>query len=172
MFLRKKFVYLDSYTDKDKQIVLTFDDGLKNIKKYVSPILSFFKIPYELFICTDFVQKNDKSFLNFNDLLFLEKRGASLQYHTKSHLKLYEITDIKLIEDEIICPDYLKKTFKTHFLYFAYPYWQFNDTILSTVKKYYKGARSGNGFALKNNLYAMDSVKITNTTNLKELFNV
>ena len=50
--LSRKVVYLDNYShDDENQIVITFDDGYKEVVKYALPVLKFFKYPFEVFSC-------------------------------------------------------------------------------------------------------------------------
>jgi peptidoglycan/xylan/chitin deacetylase (PgdA/CDA1 family) len=56
LFIRnKKIVYLDDYDPNDSnQIVITFDDGYKDVLTFALPILRFFKYPFEVFIVANF----------------------------------------------------------------------------------------------------------------------
>ena len=76
-----------------------------------------------------------------------------------------ETNTIKELEEEIICPEYLKEIDKDGFKHFAYPYWLFNKQIKEIVQKYYTSARSGNGFADNTN-YGLDSFKVKNNFNV------
>ena len=155
----KNVVYLEDYNPTDKnQVVLTFDDGYKIFLKYAFPILKFFKYPFELFLCSDFVNSSEY-YLNEEDLINIVNSNGRLEYHSKNHTNLWDIYDEEILDKQIKCPDNLKKLDLKGFKYFAYPCWKYNDICLTIVKKYYKGARSGNGFAQKNNYYALDSLK-------------
>lgn len=160
--LRKKIVFLKHYDMlNDNQIVLRFDDVDKKTIKYVIPILQFFKYPAEFFVCDDFIKSNDNYWANLDDLKQIVNLGFRIQYHSKSHIKLTSICDFQKLDSEIKVPEYLKTIDSQGFEYFAYPYWEYNDKILSVIKKYYEGALSGNGKS-NNTIWAMDSIKILN----------
>ena len=131
----KKVVYLDDYNpDDSKNVVLTFDDGYKSFLKYAFPILRFFKYPFEICVCSDFV--NDHGYyLSCEDLRYLVKNGAHLQYHSKSHKDLTTLNSDDEIIAEITCPVYLKELDKNSFKFFAYPYWNTNEHIAKLVTK-------------------------------------
>jgi hypothetical protein len=73
------------------------------------------------------------------------------------------------LEEEIIVPENIKLLDNKGFQWFAYPSWRWNNKVMDIVKRYYKGARSGNGFAKNNEIYALDSIKIQNNSNIKEI---
>jgi len=82
--------------------------------------------------------------------------GGRLEYHSKSHPRLETIKDMDILEDEIKPPEEMKALDPKGFKYFAYPFWTYNDDVINIVKKYFHGARSGNGHA-NGTVYAMDS---------------
>jgi len=157
---RKEIVYLDSYNPDDKnQIVITFDDGYKEIIKYAIPVLKFFNYPFEVFLVSDFfdaAEQGNKDYCNKNDIKKIIKNGGRLQYHSKTHPHLDKIDNLEILKDEIKVPEHLIKLDPKGFNFFAYPFWSYNDNVISIVKNYFQGARSGNGFA-NNTVYAMDS---------------
>lgn len=151
-------VYLNEYDLEDKhQFVITFDDGYQGIVKYAIPVLKWFKYPFEVFVCEKFL-KNGGIFIGFDDLQKIIRNRGRLQYHSKNHYNLLEINDLGCLENEIKCPEYLKQYDLSGFNYFAYPYWHYNEKIIDIVKRYYKGARSGNGLA-NGTIWALNSIK-------------
>jgi peptidoglycan/xylan/chitin deacetylase (PgdA/CDA1 family) len=166
---RKKIVYLADYLPTDpNQIVISFDDGYRDLFKFALPVLRFFKFPFEVFIVEDFYNTTHHTphttYMNQEELLEVVKHGGRLQYHSKSHPSLDQINDIRELEREIRCPEEIKKLDPLGFTFFAYPFWRWNDEVIEVMKKYYKGARSGNGFAKDGECYAMDSVKVKDAT--------
>ena len=158
--IKRKVVYLENYNPNDKNhIVITFDDGYKEIVKYALPILKFFNYPFEVFLVSDFLdaaEQGNKDYCNKNDLRKITQNRGRLQYHSKTHPRLNIIDDLNVLEKEIKIPDSLKELDPNGFKFFAYPYWTYNDKVINIVKKYYHGARSGNGYA-NGTIYAMDS---------------
>jgi len=162
-----KIVSLNEYDVNSDNVVIAFDDGFHNVLKYAYPILKLFKYHFEIFICDKYVKEansGNKHFLNIDELKFLVRNGAHLQYHSKSHKNLTAISNNDELECEIICPEDLRKLDKNGFKFFAYPFWVYNDSVINIVKKYYRGARSGNGYA-DNSEYALDSVKVMENKN-------
>jgi peptidoglycan/xylan/chitin deacetylase (PgdA/CDA1 family) len=172
-FIRNKtVVYLDDYDpDNKNHVVITFDDGYKDVLTYALPILCFFNYPFEVFIVADFydqAEKGNKSWLNKKDLQRLIACKGRLQYHTKSHPYLDRIDDLQQLETEIIVPENIKSLDDRGFQWLAYPYWRWNERVVDVTKKYYKGARSGNGFEKDGRQFALGSIRMNNTTTLKD----
>lgn len=157
--------YLNMNEVKQSAVVLTFDDGYKNIKKYVIPILKFFNFPFEIFVSEKFLLSSGTRFLSIEDLSYCIQYNGHIQYHSKSHIDLSQINDSENLYEEIVCPAYLKEIDKSGCKFFAYPYWSYNDKVIDITKKYYDGACSGNGKADNSN-YALDRIKITNDINI------
>ncbi len=159
----KKSVLLENYDMNNKShFVIRFDDVDKKTLKYAIPVLRIFKYLAEFFVCEDFVLSGGNYWADINNLKKIVSLGHRLEYHSKSHKNLIEIEQEKLLEKEIKTPDALKIIDKNSFKYFAYPYWKYNDKIISIVMKYFNGALSGNGFS-NQTIWAMDSIKMKNT---------
>jgi peptidoglycan/xylan/chitin deacetylase (PgdA/CDA1 family) len=100
-------------------IVITFDDGFRDFLEYAWPVLSDFRQTATVFLPTDFIGANRRSFNNRECLIWPEVRelysqGVSFGSHTASHPKLYgfpwkdvqrEMRESRLqIEDELHAP--------------------------------------------------------------------
>jgi peptidoglycan/xylan/chitin deacetylase (PgdA/CDA1 family) len=161
----KQIVYLDEYNPANPaHTVITFDDGYKDILHYAIPVLKDLKFPFEVFLVDNFftsANNGNSEYLDKQDIDKILQAGGRLEYHSKSHPHLEEISDIELLEEEIKPPEYLKELDKTGFNWFAYPYCTYNDNVIPIVQKYYKGARSGKGLG-GNGIYALESLRMDN----------
>jgi peptidoglycan/xylan/chitin deacetylase (PgdA/CDA1 family) len=160
---KREVVYLEEYNPvNENQFVVTFDDGYKEIIKYALPVLNIFKFPFEVFVVADFIsaaENGNGNYLDKKDLEIIKKNRGRLQYHSKTHPHLELISDLNVLEDEIKPPEWLKALDPRGFKYFAYPFWTYNNDVITLVKKYYCGARSGNGYA-DGTVYALDSKRL------------
>lgn len=107
------FEKYDAYNDK--HVVLTFDDGRRNIFDAL-PILKKNKWPFYVFAVGNNIGAGDE-FLSDADFAKIEKAGGIMGWHTKTHRDLTTLSDDE-IKDEIANP-YGWKTL-------AYPMWK-ND---------------------------------------------
>jgi predicted O-linked N-acetylglucosamine transferase (SPINDLY family)/glycosyltransferase involved in cell wall biosynthesis len=172
----KNVVYLDDYNPNDpNQVVITFDGIYKNVLDYAVPILSKFNYPFELFISSDYIGKDnsfDKSeplakFVTLEDLKSLIDMNGRLQWHTKSHPDLSQEEDISKIICELEIPLVLKNLDQKGFNWFAYPYGNFNQIVLEEVKKRFIGGLScdqGND----TDVYCLNRITVTNSTIFKK----
>lgn len=165
----KTVVYLEDYdASNPNHVVITFDDGYKEILYYALPILRHFKYPFEVFVVGKFyeyAQEGNTAFLDREDLKEIIKAGGRLQYHTKTHPHLEEISNEQELIEEIIVPDEIKSLDSNGFNYFAYPCCTYSPKVIEIVKKHYKGARSGKGLG-NDNPYCMESLYMMNETEI------
>ena len=173
----KKVVDLSSYDSSNPDhVVITFDGVYKNILTYATPILSHFNYPFELFITSDYIGKKndfDKSepscdFASLEDLKEMEKFGGIVQWHTKSHIDLLKEENLKIIDHELAIPDELRIFNNKSFNYFAYPYGNFNDSVITQSKKHFKGAVSciqGSD----NDDFALNRLTVTNSVSFLDI---
>ncbi len=147
-FLRKyKVCSLADYKPHDhKQVVITFDDGYKNIMDYAVPILKEFGYPFEVFLVEKYTMAAQAGkmprYLNFSDLEKIKLAGGYLQYHTKTHKKLTELP-LESLAAEIIVSPQMKDLDPDGFNFFAYPYNLNTPEAVGLVARYYQGAVAG-----------------------------
>lgn len=146
----KKIVSLDDYNPNNPDhIVLTFDDGNKNVLEYAVPIMKKLSYPFEIFIVSNYIGKLSfdtrepiVDMCSVNDLKEIVKNGGRLQWHTKNHPNFSKMKNLTKIEKELIVPEELSKIDKKGFRWFAYTYGIFNKDHVRLVKKRFKGAVS------------------------------
>jgi glycosyltransferase involved in cell wall biosynthesis len=172
----KKIVYLDDYDPSNSdQVVITFDGVYENILTFAAPILKKFNYPFELFVTSEYVGRNndfDKSeppanFATPEELKKLLKLGGRLQWHTKSHINMKNVSDLNTIKNELEIPSEIKNIDKNGFKWFAYPYGEFNEKTVKEVKKNFKGGLScsqGND----QDISVLNRITVTNKTSLKK----
>ena len=81
----------------DKQIVLTFDDGRKNILDVV-PLLKKNKFPFYVFVVGKFIGYSPE-FLAESDFEIIRKGGGKLGWHTQTHQDLTKLSKAKIVKE-------------------------------------------------------------------------
>jgi len=71
-----------------RPVVLTFDDGYRDVLANAAPVLRRLHMPATAFVITDRVGGPDPSFLDWRDLKELERDGFAIGSHTVHHLRL------------------------------------------------------------------------------------
>jgi peptidoglycan/xylan/chitin deacetylase (PgdA/CDA1 family) len=134
-----------------RPIVLTFDDGYKNNRKIVMPILERFGFTATIFITTGYVSKimtwtktpdiPDLPMASWDDIRVMSEGGMHIQAHSINHPNLCllpieeAVYEMKKSKEEI--EEHLGKEVN----FFAYPYGEYNEEIKNAAKECgYKGA--------------------------------
>jgi len=163
-----------------KNIVITFDDGLKSNKELAERlkikfgIKSIFFVPY-LFIkmkktneikkfCLDKLKINKKKYyklnLNLNDLKNLINNGHVVGSHTISHFNLKKINNLKVLNNEIVgSKKLLTKLLKKKINTFAFTYGTLKDISQDSIN-----------ISLKNYDLIFSGIRGNNIKNSKILF--
>jgi glycosyltransferase involved in cell wall biosynthesis len=169
-------VTLDEYEPTNPhQVVITFDGVYQNVLKYAAPILEKFSHPYELFLTSDYIGK-DNSFDSGEDvsavfttkaeLKQLVEMGGRLQWHTRSHPKLDAIPTDQL-QTELTIPKNIKQLDPNGFTWVAYPHGSFSDEVLAAVEDQYQGGLSvvqGND----HNIYKLNRKTVMSSDSFKK----
>lgn len=80
----------------DKPLLITFDDGYLNNYTLAYPIFKALKIPFSIFLVSDFINKQilhdgvEQAFLNTAQLIEMQDY-ASYGYHSERHLNLLDL---------------------------------------------------------------------------------
>ena len=69
-------------------IVITFDDGYRDVLENAAPVLHAHAFPAIAFVITSRTSNGDPSFLTWPDLTFLERDGIAVESHTVTHRDL------------------------------------------------------------------------------------
>ncbi len=121
-------------------IVITFDDGYKDIMK----LRKFFKsknIKPAIFLLADTTHANwnelgsKRQFLNKSEIHSLYRDGYEIGSHSKTHANLSTLYGKKLESEVIGSRKSLEKSFGIPIRYFAYPRGKYTDEVLKYVKK-------------------------------------
>ena len=134
-----EFVSYRDYLENNsqKKILLTFDDGYKEIYTELHPYMLEKHIPYMIFILTEPLEKsnfivdilkkykknNQRYYLNKDEILKLKSDGVDIGFHTRIHFKIDDYTKIndKILLEEVKINRKYKNLFSEP-LAFAYPF--------------------------------------------------
>jgi len=76
-----------------KPIMITFDDGYRDVLGKAAPVLSRLHMPATAYVITDRISGGDVSFLTWGMLHALERRGIAIGSHTVHHVELTGLSD-------------------------------------------------------------------------------
>lgn len=125
-----------------KPIIISFDDGWRDQFEYAVPILLSYRYPATFFVFTNSIGK--RGFFSWGDLKTLRDEGMTIGSHSRSHPYLTQITDPEKLRDEIFgSKQILEKNLGISVDEFAYPFGQYNPSIVEMVRE--AGYASGRG---------------------------
>ncbi|MEW6601897.1 MAG: polysaccharide deacetylase family protein, partial [Nitrospirota bacterium] len=128
----------------EKSVVITFDDGWKTVYTAAYPILKKYGFPATIFIYTDFISPGNRMALTWEMMKELSAGGVDIQVHSRTHemnmaWKKEGETDQQYrdrLDNELIAPKNMaEKQIGKRIKYIAYPYGQFNDTLIEAARK-------------------------------------
>jgi len=111
--------------DKKNQVIVTFDDGYKDIILDVLPILKKYNIKAICFIVTNYIGKYNvwdsnkanykkKELLNCSDIFEWINNGMLIGSHTHNHFDLTKLNNDELKKEILTSKNILEDKFATH----------------------------------------------------------
>jgi len=117
-------------------IGISVDDADKSFYSIAWPKFKENGIPVTLFVNTSTIHKNNKNYLNWDQIRELRDEGVSIGAHSHSHYHMSELSIDEVINEiEISNNIFLKELGEIPSL-FAFPYGEANKEIMNLLKEY------------------------------------
>ena len=169
--------YLDSQKKSVNPIVISFDDGYYSTFKIAFPIMQKLGLVGTLFLSvktigqqqmtsSEHLDKNDRP-LNWDEILFLQKNGWSIQSHGVSHQN-YNLLSINDLRSELkMSKEIIEEKMNRPVDYFAYPFGKYSERLINTLRPFYKAAfTTHQGLWMpSSSIYQIPRIEINNNTN-------
>lgn len=130
----------------ERLIVLTFDDGYRDLYSTAYPVLRSYDMPFVVYLATDLVDPRgqDGAGLTWDHLAEMHASGLmTLGSHTRSHPDLRYLTHDQ-VEDELGSSDEtITRELGIGSRHFAYPYGFWSETADAAVRSRYESAVLG-----------------------------
>jgi len=141
--------------NKKNQIIITFDDGYKDILTNALPILKRHNFKATCFFITNLIGKNNqwdekkknfkiKNIMNDDDIKKWIYSGMGVQSHSHNHFDLTKLSNNDIIKELEISKNYFKDKFNIESDVFCYPFGKVNKNVYELTKKIYKNAVTTN----------------------------
>jgi peptidoglycan/xylan/chitin deacetylase (PgdA/CDA1 family) len=118
-----------------RPVLITFDDGYRDVLHYAAPVLRRLGMPAVAFIITDRVSGPDPSFLTWPQLRDLERDGFTIGSHTVHHLPLPSLPAAQVLAELTQSRATLERHLGTAVAWFAYPDGAENASVVQLVRK-------------------------------------
>ena len=149
------FNEIDPNLKSKKQIIITFDDGYKDILNNALPILKKYNFKATSFFVTNLIGKNNswdikkksyikKEIMSPSDILQWISSGMHIGSHSHNHVDLTKISEEKLLYELEFSKKFLEDKFDNKNNIFCYPYGKVNENVHYHTKKFYSKAVTTN----------------------------
>ena len=141
--------------NKKKQIIITFDDGYKDILINALPILKKYNFKATCFFVTNLIGKSNRWDDKKDNFIAKEimtpecikewyNNGMNVQSHSHNHLDLTKLSNTEVINELEYSKKYLLEKFNINSDVFCYPFGKVNKNVYDITKKFYKNAVTTN----------------------------
>ena len=165
---------IDSAKNYDKPIIITFDDGYKNIYDYAYPILKNYNLKSSFYLISDWMDGD--TYISPEIAVELDKSNLfEIGVHTKTHVKLATLDYDNQYNEIIGSKNTLEKLLNKKINTIAYPYGSYNkDTINITKSSFDYAVTVESGFNYSNNLdrLRLKRFKIPRSMDINTFINV
>ena len=118
-----------------KPIVLSFDDGYRDVFGKAMPILYRLHMRATAYVITDRISGPDPSFLTWGQLTGLERRGIEVGSHTVHHLELTGLSDEQALRELLDSKRALEQHLGHPVQWFSYPAGAENPHAVELVRR-------------------------------------
>jgi peptidoglycan/xylan/chitin deacetylase (PgdA/CDA1 family) len=118
-----------------KPVMLTFDDGYRDVLGKASPVLKRLGMPATAYVITARISGGDPSFLTWGNLHALEQRGVTIGSHTVHHLELPSLSDGAALAELRDSRALLERKLGHPVQWFAYPAGAEDARVVALVRQ-------------------------------------
>jgi peptidoglycan/xylan/chitin deacetylase (PgdA/CDA1 family) len=151
-------------------VTMTFDDGHEENATTALPILNQYGLKSTQCFATSFIEGRPQSIIN--GVLAFQNSGHEICSHTVTHPFLTATTAANLTYELQHSKQYLEKITGKPVVNFASPYGDYNGTVNTEIKKYYRSHRTvDEGYNSKDNfnIYSLRVQNILDTTSAQQV---
>ena len=141
--------------EKTKQIIITFDDGYKDLISCVLPILKKHNFNATCFIVSGLLGKKNlwdvgkknfvqKDLMNLNDTREWVDNGMFIGSHSHNHLDLTSLNNDKITDELTYSKKILEDKIGVKIKNFSYPYGKVNNLVYQKTKEIFEKATTTN----------------------------
>ena len=124
-----------------KTVVITFDDGYRNVLTNAVPILKRYDFPYTIFVASKDIDKGHRGMLSWAQLKQLAAEGATIANHSSYHHHLNRRLPgetqgqwrQRISADLLDAEAAIKRHTGQSWSYLAYPYGEYNQPLQALV---------------------------------------
>lgn len=112
-----------------RPVLLTFDDGYRDVFFNASKVLARLNMRATAYVVTDRISGPDISFLTWNLLHALERRGIEIGSHTRAHRDMTSLSDEAMLADLTQSRRVLERRLGHPVPWLAYPFGSYDERV-------------------------------------------
>jgi peptidoglycan/xylan/chitin deacetylase (PgdA/CDA1 family) len=117
-----------------KPVLLTFDDGYRDVYTYALPVLARLHLPATAYVITSRISGPDPSFLTWGELRSAQRQGLEIGSHTVTHRPLPALSPTVVVRELVASRRTLERHLGHSVQWFAYPYGSFSAASAAAVR--------------------------------------
>lgn len=165
---------IDNAKNYEKPIIITFDDGYKNIYDYAYPILKKYNLKSSFYLISDWM--DGETYITPQMAIEMDKSNLfEIGVHTKTHVKLATLDYDSQYNEIIGSKNTLEKLLNKKMSTIAYPYGSYNKDTINISKNAFAYAvtvESGFNYANKLDKLRLKRFKIPRSMDINSFINV
>jgi peptidoglycan/xylan/chitin deacetylase (PgdA/CDA1 family) len=118
-----------------RPVLLTFDDGYRDVFFNASEVLMRLNMRATAYVVTDRISGPDISFLTWNLLHALERRGIEIGSHTRAHRDMTSLSDEALLADLTQSRLALERELRHPVPWLAYPFGSYDARVEHVARR-------------------------------------
>jgi peptidoglycan/xylan/chitin deacetylase (PgdA/CDA1 family) len=118
-----------------RAVMITFDDGYRDVFFKASPVLLRLGMQATAYVVTGRISGSDISFLTWNLLHALERRGIEIGSHTVAHRDLTSLSDVDMLQDLRSSRCVLERKLGHRVPWLAYPYGSYDQRVEGLARR-------------------------------------
>jgi peptidoglycan/xylan/chitin deacetylase (PgdA/CDA1 family) len=118
-----------------KPIMITFDDGYQDVFFKASLVLSRLGMRATAYVISGRISAGDPSFLTWQLLHALERRGIEVGSHTVAHRDMTTLADRELLADLVRSRRALERKLRHRVPWLAYPFGAYDERVASFARR-------------------------------------
>jgi peptidoglycan/xylan/chitin deacetylase (PgdA/CDA1 family) len=118
-----------------KPVLLTFDDGYRDVLRYAAPVLRRLHMPATVYVITERVSGRDATWLSWADLRWMESIGIDVGSHTVAHRDLTSLSPAAAMAQLVRSRHALERHLHHPVQWFAYPFGAVDPAVVAMTRK-------------------------------------
>jgi len=160
-------------SNRENEVVLTFDDGFRNVYQHALPVLQSYGFPATVFLVTDYCEKTNswpgqtvtierEPLLAWREIQEMSRAGISFGSHTRTHPDLRKLSteeaEEELASSKKAIADATGRPIDT----LAYPYGAYDAAVRNLARQHFRLACSTHlGFVKRDSdLFALERIEM------------